>query len=172
MAVTEEQGRHIEQTFKSMHGRLHAYAVTALKNEFQAEEAIQETFCIVCEKPQDMLSSPNPPGWVVNVLKNVLGNIRKRNFTLEKYFIAAEDASVEWMQDSCHKVDDNIDLIYADLIREKDFYLLKQVILEKRTLLDMAEELGISVEACKKRFQRAEKKFRQEIEKIDQIGVP
>lgn len=172
MAVTEEQGRRIEQIFKQMQRRLHAYAVTALKNEFQAEEAIQETFCIVCEKPKDMLNSPNPSGWVMETLKGVLRNTVRRNITLKKHFIAAEDVGIDWIQVSHHKVDSDVDLIYADLIREKDFYLLKQVVLERRTLLDMAEELGISVEACKKRFQRAEKKFRQEIEKIDKIGVP
>ena len=172
MAVTEEQGRYIEQAFKSMQRELHVYAVSILKNEFQAEEAIQEAFCIVCKKPQDMLTSQNPQGWVMETLKNVLRNTKRRNTTLKKYFIAAEDAGIDWLQAFHHKMDENVDLIYADLIREEDFYLLKQVILEKRTLLDMAEELSISVEACKKRFQRAEKKFRQEIEKIDKINVP
>lgn len=172
MAITEEQGRYIEQTFKFMQKGLHAYAISVLQNEFQAEEAVQETFCIVCKKPQDMLASPNPPGWVTTVLKNLLRNIERRNSTLEKYFITAKDADEEWMRTFCRQVDDDFDLMYADLIRKEDFYLLKQVILEKRTLLDMAEELGISVEACKKRFQRAEKKFREEIEKIDKIGVP
>ena len=172
MMITEEQGRQIERIFKSMQKILHTYAVGILKNEFQAEEAIQEVFCIVCEKPQDMLTSPNPHGWVMNVLKNVLKNIEKRNFTLKKYFVAADVTDMEWMRNSRRELDGNIDLMYADLIRKEDYYLLKQVILEKRTMLDMAEELGISVEACKKRFQRAEKKFREEIKKIDKIGVP
>ena len=172
MAITGEQGRKIEQIFKNMHKILYTYAVGILKNEFQAEEAIQEAFCIICEKPQDMLTSPNSRGWVMNVLKNVLRNTQKRNFTLKKYFIAVEDAGMRWISDPRRELDGDIDLMYADLIHEAGYYLLKQVILEERTMLDMAEELGISVEACKKRFQRAEKKFREEIEKIDKIGVP
>lgn len=172
MAITEEQGRYIEQVFKSMQKVLHSYAVSVLKNDFQAEEAVQETFCVVCQKPEDMLSSPNPSGWVMRTLKNELKNAERRNATLRKYFIAPNDADTEWMRDSLRQIDDNVDLMYADLIRKEDYYLLKQVILEKRTLLDMAEELGISVEACKKRFQRAEEKFRHEIAKIDEIGVP
>ena len=172
MAITEEQGRHIEQLFKSMQKNLHAYAAGVLRNDFQAEEAIQETFCIVCQNPQDALSSPNPPGWVMEALKYVLKNTVRRNATLKKYFIAAKDADIEWMGDPRHAPDGDIDLMYANLICKDDYYLLKQVILEKRTMLDMAEELGISVEACKKRFQRAEKKFREEIEKIDKIDVP
>ena len=172
MAITKEQGRYIEQIFKNMYGSLYAYAVSNLKNDFQAEEAIQETFCIICQRPQDMLTSPNPNGWVMQTLKNVLKNTKRRNETLKKYFTAAENADVEWVCDPRSEACDDVDLLYAGLIREEDFYLLKQIILESRTMLDMAEELGISVEACKKRFQRAEKKFREEISKIDQIDVP
>ena len=172
MAITEEQGRQIEQIFKSMQKLLYTYAVSVLKNEFQAEEAIQETFCVVCEKPQNMLTSPNPHGWVMNALKNVLRNTERRNIRLRKYFVAAEAADIEGACDPHCKLDGDIDLMYADLISEEKYYLLKQVILAKRTMLDMAEELGISVEACKKRVQRAEKEFREEIEKIDKTGVP
>ena len=172
MAITEEQGRHIERIFRSMQGKLHTYAVSVLRNEFQAEEAVQETFRIVCEKPQEMLASPNPPGWVTLALKNVLRNMVRRNATLRRYFATAEETGIKWMRDSLHQVDGDVDLMYSDLLRKKDFYLLKQVILEKRTLLDMAEELGISIGACKKRFYRAEEKLRQEIEKIDDTGVP
>lgn len=172
MAITEEQGRYIEQMFKGMQKMLHSYAVSVLQDDFQAEEMVQETFCVVCQKPEDMLASPNPSGWVMRTLKNELKNMERRNATLRKYFVASEDADMEWMRDSLRQVDDHVDLMYADLIRKEDYYLLKQVILEKRTLLNMAEELGISVEACKKRFQRAEENFRQEIAKIDGIGVP
>ena len=172
MAITGEQGRYIEQIFKNMYGILYAYAVSNLKNEFQAEEAIQETFCIICQRPQGMLASPNPNGWVMQTLKNVLKNTKRRNETLKKHFTAAENADVGWVRDTRSGACDDVDLLYAGLIREEDFYLLKQIILESRTMLDMAEELGISVEACKKRFQRAEKKFREEISKIDQIHVP
>lgn len=172
MAVTKEQGRYIERMFKDMQKVLHSYAVSILKNDFQAEEAVQETFCVVCQKPEDMMTSPNPSGWVMKTLKNELKNAERKTATLRKYFITANDIDMKWMRDPLCQLDDDVDLMYADLIHREDFYLLKQVILEKRTLLDMAKELGISVEACKKRFQRAKEKFRQEIAKIDKIGVP
>ena len=39
------------------------------------------------------------------------------------------------------------------------------IVIRKYSMLEAAEELGISVEACKKRVQRAKKKLQKIIEK-------
>ena len=44
--------------------------------------------------------------------------------------------------------------LYGDLAARADFQLLKRVVLDGRTMLEAAEEYGITVEACKKRIQR------------------
>lgn len=41
--------------------------------------------------------------------------------------------------------------------------MLKQVTLDRYSMLEAAEELGISVEVCKKRVQRARAQFRKQI---------
>lgn len=44
-----------------------------------------------------------------------------------------------------------------DLVNDEDYKLLKEIVLERYTIRETAQELGISVEACKKRVQRAKK---------------
>ena len=56
--------------------------------------------------------------------------------------------------------------MYRDLLGSEDFKLLKKIILEKYPLSEAAEELNISVEACKKRVQRAKKKLREILDKL------
>ena len=54
---------------------------------------------------------------------------------------------------------------YSNALGEDDFQLLINIVIRKYTMLEAAEELGISVEACKKRVQRAKKRLQKIIEK-------
>ena len=75
--MTSDQHKRIEAFYLQMYDQLFLYAQNALKNESLAEEAIQETFRIVCTKPEDLLSSPNPKGWIINTLKYTMQNMRR-----------------------------------------------------------------------------------------------
>ena len=59
----------------------------------------------------------------------------------------------------------DIDLLYSDIVDSSEYKLLKRIALDKYTMLEAAQELGISVEACKKRVQRAKKKLKSHLEK-------
>lgn len=150
-----------------MFGSLYSYAYGILKNTHLSEEAVQETFQIACSKPVDLMSSKNPKGWIMLVLKNVLRNTLRRLATLKKYIVAAESANIDLIAGPAPG--SNVDLMYSDMVTEAEFQLLKRVAIEQYTMLEAAEALGISEEACKKRVQRAGKKLRR---KLEEIGVP
>lgn len=67
--------------------------------------------------------------------------------------------------------DQHIDMLYGDMIPAEDFALLKKLIFDKSTVLEAAEELNISVEACKKRAQRAKFRLKENIEKSQEPKV-
>ena len=56
---------------------LFAYAVTLLGNAATAEEAVQESFRIACMKPEALIRSDNPVGWMVNTMKHAVRNIKR-----------------------------------------------------------------------------------------------
>ena len=58
---------------------------------------------------------------------------------------------------------ENVDLLYSDLADSPDFQLVKLVALERYTAVEAAEDLGISVESCKKRLQRARKRLQKKL---------
>ena len=60
-------------------------------------------------------------------------------------------------------IDENIGK--KGVLGEEDFQLLVNIVVRRYTMLEAAEELGITVEACKKRVQRAKKKLQKIIEK-------
>ena len=58
----------------------------------------------------------------------------------------------------------SVDVLFGDLSASEDFRLLKRIALGRCTVLEVAEEMGISVESCKKRVQRARKRLQKKIE--------
>lgn len=158
--MTSDQRKRIEEFYLEMYDRLFIYARSALDNESLAEEAIQETFRIVCMKPEDLLSSPNPKGWIVNTLKYTIQNMKrsrdKLNVLLTQYLAA--NSSVAFSEDRI-----SLEVTYENVARSEEFSLIKEMAVDGRSHLEMAQSRGISVAACKKRVQRAKEFLRRKI---------
>lgn len=162
MLNKNDQGLFIENLYREMFTQLNIYAQNVLRDRSLGEEAVQDTFRIACIKIDELMSSSNPKGWLMNTLKNVISNMkRSRARLLRMLFIAAE-----MNEASFGSVNDDIDpeILYGGVISNEDFALLKKIVLERYSMLEAAEELGISVEACKKRLQRAKEKFKKKLE--------
>lgn len=159
--MTLDQQKKIEAFYLEMYDRLLIYARSALDNESLAEEAIQETFRIVCTKPEELLISPNPKGWVVNTLKYTIQNMKrsrdKANALLNQY-LAANSSSVAFSEDRI-----SLEVIYENVAHSEEFQLIKEMAVEGRSHLEMAQARDISVAACKKRVQRAKEFLRRKI---------
>lgn len=160
-----KQYKQIEQLYEETYMPLCAYAMSALNDRRLAEEAVQDAFRIACAKADDLLSSSNQKGWLTNTLKNVIRNIRRSRSRLNKMMVTA--LSVDEMAIVSPNVDMEFEIIYSDLLGEEEFALLKMIVLNRSTLLETSQKLGISVEACKKRVQRAKKKLKKLLEKED-----
>ena len=165
MSLDKEQANEIEALYKEMSTKLYIYAVNALGSSSLAEEAVQEVFRIVCTKPEEVLTSVNPAGWLIVALKNVINNMRRSQARLSRLLISAV-AYEDIIMESEEKAE-NYELLYSDLMKKEEFELLKKIAVEKYSIREAAEELGINVEACKKRVQRAKNKLRQLLEEID-----
>lgn len=157
-----EQSKQIETFYLEMFDLLIHYARGALKNESLAEEAVQETFRIACQKPDSLCSSPNPKGWLVLTLKNTIQNIRKNIASarrLVEHYLAAQPKEITISEDGVH-----VNILYADLADSDEFKLLSELAIEQRSHAEMARSRGISVAACKKRVQRAKERLKKIIE--------
>lgn len=163
MALREDQNSLIEQLYREMYHQLFTYARSALNDSSFAEEAVQDTFRIACAKIEEIQGSLNPKGWLLNALKNVIRNMRRSQIQIAKLAMAAMMNATSAPQES---PEDTVEVMYSDLIPQEDYLLLKRVALERLTMLELSQELGISIEACKKRVQRAKNKMKKQLEKI------
>lgn len=159
MSSSEPWQSDLEQIYREMYPTLYAYALRILKDHALAEEAIQDTFCIACAKREQVLSTPKPQGWIMLTLKHVMQNMLRSQRKLQKllFLTASEELSV----DSPELLD--VDVLFGNVSDSEDFRLLKRISLEQCTIVELAQDLGISVEACKKRVQRARKRLQKEL---------
>lgn len=148
-----EQRKRIEELYLEMFEKMMAYARSAFNSEPLAEEAVQETFWIACQKPDQLCGSENPQGWLVITLKNIILHMKssreRARRIIERYVMpqAAEHTILE----------DKVELrvLYEDVVDTEEFKLLVELAIEGKSHEEMARGRGISVSACKKRVQRA-----------------
>lgn len=159
--MTSDQLKRIEEFYLEMYDRLFFYARSTLDNESLAEEAIQETFRVACTKPDELLASPNPKGWLVNTLKYTIQNTKrsrdKANVLLTQY-LAANSSNVAFSEDRIR-----LEVTYENVAHSEEFALIKEMAIDGKSHLEMAQARGISVAACKKRVQRAKEFLRRKI---------
>ncbi|MGX8795795.1 RNA polymerase sigma factor [Fusibacter sp. JL298sf-3] len=157
--LTTEQREYIEAIYEGMHEALYSYAYSVLKDRFSAEEAVQETFRIACVRINTFVGASNQRGWLFKTLRYMVrGTIRKQAYlnTQLTYGYDLNDVI-----DRCCEVDVCVDLLYLDISRSTEYRLLHKVILDQASILEVAREMGISEDACKKRVQRAKGKLRR-----------
>ena len=159
MSLNQKEEEYIERLYREMYTRLCIYAMSALGSKALAEEVVQDTFRIACIKPDGLMSSKNPRGWLINTLKNVIRNRRRTEARLSNALLAAMSAYEPQASTTVETTE--FIVAYSDALGEEDFQLLVNIVVRRYTMLEAAEELGITVEACKKRVQRAKKKLQK-----------
>ena len=160
MSSSEPWQSDLEQMYREMYPTLYAYALRILKDHALAEEAIQDTFCIACAKREQALSNPKPRGWLMLTLKHVMQNMLRSQRKLQRLLFLAAGEEQPTME-APELLD--VDVLFSDLSDSEDFRLLKRIALEQCTIVELAQDLGISAEACKKRVQRARKRLQKKL---------
>ena len=159
--MTPEQDHKIEKLYLEMFDKMKIYANCSLDNEALAEEAVQETFRIACQKPEQLCESVNPQGWLVQTLKYTIRNMQSNRATakriVEKYLMA-QFSDLAFSEDKLE-----LNVLYENVADTEEFKLLAEMAIEGRSHLEMATSRGISVSACKKRVQRAKETLRKKM---------
>lgn len=159
--MNTEQRQKIEALYLEMFDALKMIARSKLLSDALAEEAVQETFRIACQKPEALCSSPNPQGWLTLTLKNTVCNIHRARSNAQKLvqlYMVSQMKDVSLSEDRI-----NLSILYEDVTDSEEFKLLAELALEGKSHKEIAVARGITVEACKKRVQRAKEKLRKKL---------
>lgn len=169
MSKNERQGlrmnakyeREIERLYLQMYDMMFTYAKSNLSNDELAEEAVQEAFQIACQKPEAVCSSECPEGWLVNTLKNVISNMKRRQQSAQQILFGYLSGQIQEYVVSEDRI--GIDILYDNIAESEEFRLIKEMAIDGKSHLEMSQERGISIAACRKRVQRAKEILRNKI---------
>lgn len=159
--MNADQRKQIEQLYLQMYDMLMAYAHSALPEYALAEEAVQETFRIACQKPKNLCGSPNPKGWLVKTLKFTIQNVKRSRESARLLLI--EYQAAHGQQRAVSEDSISLDVLYGNLADMEEFKLLKEMAVDGKSHMEMAQARGISVSACKKRVQRAKELLQKKL---------
>lgn len=155
--------KEIDRLYLKMYPMLFEYARSSLSNDSLAEEAVQDTFIIACQKPEALCDSPNPEGWLVKTLKNVLSNTIRKQTIAKRIFLdycASNKNDFSYSEDTV-----DLNILYGHVTDSEEFKLLKEMAIDGRSYEEMADSRGISIATCRKRVERAKKLLRKKITK-------
>ena len=151
-----------EQLYCEMFKTMYFYAHSILRNESLAEDAVQDAFHIAWVRADKLFESENPKGWLIKTLYNVLRNTSRSQSAFSRVFADTKYAEQELSRAA--ENDDYFSIYYSELLHRKDYVYLRLGYIEGLSIHEIAAAENISIEACKKRIQRAREKLRKELE--------
>ena len=100
MSLDTHQAQIITEVYNKMYKQLLAYARNSLGQEYLVEESVQDTFRIACAKYDEFIGSPNPEGWLMITLRNIIRNTRREQAKLSRMFVKAISSGDEVYSES------------------------------------------------------------------------
>ena len=154
----KQQDAQFVLLYKSNYSDMYYFAKKVLGSDDVAEDVVQETFVVAYRKLDDFLNSSSPKGWLYRTLRNIIGDTyRKRSRMVELFSLSSEMELIT--HDSA-----NIILELENEKNKTDLELLFLVYCNRYTYQEISDMYGLSINAAKKRVQRAKAKQRKELE--------
>lgn len=167
MALNEEENHYVEELYTQCFHSLFVFARKLTSSNSMAEEAVQCTFAVVCEKLDTVRSSNNPPGYLVAILRIIVKNMNRARARLNGTMVNL--MSLEGFADTqTFEQAINPEIYFSDLMTHEEYEMLKRVALDGYTIGQAAEEFGITLEACKKRIQRLKERIKKALQEQDE----
>lgn len=161
--MTADQNQFLSEKYHEKRKFLLEYAESSLHNYALSEEAVQQTFEIACRKIDDFCNSPNPDGWLTKTLSFVVRNIESRQRSERRVIAITDDYRPDLV--AAPEVPMPLRVTYGSLVDTPQFRLLYETEVLGYSLAEIAEELGISEVACKKRAERARTYLQKKLRK-------
>lgn len=161
-----EQDAFIEALYRKYFKKLVIYATAALGNMDRAQDVVQDAFHQAVIDIDALVKHNNPGGWLMETVKyKVKDSKRARIRYLHRFLSLDSDVSAELFP-SKEIITDPCESNGADLLKTiehtltmEEYRLLKRLIFDQASHLEVAQELGITVYASQKRLERVREKL-------------
>lgn len=153
--------RFIAEFYHTYYRKLYVLAYAILGRRAEAEAAVQEAFAAACRKPEELMHSENPVGWMKGTVRRRALHIledRKRTASL---FISLE-ALHPGIEPSClDSGDSELAEFCRSVVTEDEFAFFLRIAGGASTYPEEAQRQNITLAACYKRFERIREKLQR-----------
>jgi len=153
--MTDNDNEFLMALYNEMFKLLLAVAISHIEDFHRAEELVQDTFLIAARKIDTVRCSKNPHGWLRNTLINLIKHEIRARIRIAKQIVSFETLNDN---EQPSKSDDNIFEIMS-MFNEKEREMLRKFYIEGLTITELANELEINYDACRKRLAKIKEKL-------------
>lgn len=155
--LTAAEQDFILALYRTEYEKLRIYADKMMGGSLAAEDLVQDTLMIACSKIDELRQHPKPGGFLMNTLKKNIQNYRRIRDVITKYIVAVPIEDWARNYPDIKAAEDDLDLLYGDLVKYKEYEILKKYAVDGYSQKEIAEEYGISYNTCRQRIYRAKK---------------
>lgn len=150
------------------------YLYAALGNETAARDTAQEVFLVACQKVSLLRQHPNPGGFLFQTAKNLAHKAQREGFRRMMADVSLEDSETDYPDaqggiiehldrqiDASSYVDDVLSQLPEDKRRLYEFYYLG-----RKTMSEIAADLGLQEAALRMRYVRLRKEIREIVSQV------
>jgi RNA polymerase sigma-70 factor (ECF subfamily) len=137
------------------------YAVSKLRDNYLADEAVQETFVVAWTKVEALMVMENPIGWLFGTLKIIMKRIKSEEYMIHKLLVSIDEPLNHPLSSG-----DEIDtvLLFDGIVSNEDFSILDKIYIHGYTYKEVADEMGLPLSTVGMRVKRAKERFRKNYE--------
>jgi RNA polymerase sigma-70 factor (ECF subfamily) len=148
----------LKQLYMKQSKGMFRYANSIMRDNYLAEDAVQETFAVAWEKIESLVGMDSPVGWLFGTLKNIM----KKN-TAEMYKFQKLLLSLDGYNGIDQAVTDDIDptILYEGIISSEEYSILEKLYIHGYTYKELASEMKVPLSTVGMKAKRAREKFRK-----------
>lgn len=158
----------VERLYRLHFKKLFIYANAVLRDPEQAKDVVQDTFHEALRRIDVFAKHENPGGWLMNTLKNKLKEnerTRRRDLlrllSLDADFPDESNLPEELVAAQPEPQEESVIEKVERVLTPEEYQLLKRLVFDRASHLEVAQEFGISVYASQKRWSESEKSYIQ-----------
>lgn len=156
----------IERLYRLYFNKLFLYANATLRSPEQAKDIVQDTFHEALRHMDTLEKHENPGGWLMNTLKNKIRECERcrrrdllRLLSWECDFPDNSNLPEKLISEQPEPQEESVMSKIEKVLTPEELHLLKRLVFDRASHLEVAQELGISVYASQKRLERIRAKL-------------
>ena len=153
--LEDREREYIRALYLDHYPALRSYAFSLGFTGDSAEDWLQETFVAAMLRIDALRTCKSPRAYLIRILRNVIGyHLRSM-----KYAAGMAEKLREGLEEE-YRDEPDPETLYRGLVSDADLRLLLRFYRDGCSQKELASELGIDLNTCKKRIQRAKDRLR------------